>query len=161
MKKAVIILGAIALLSCNHAAKNNQTQENATDSIGDVETQNVHNYLKGQTWQIDQLLCLDEKQKNYTFSGTSQQHLYGDFIYFPDSVNFVSYYLADCGNDCFTTVFGKYHLLSATGIAISVDSVTYEGDCSRPTEYRAKRTIVFDITQNDSINTIQLTLKSQ
>lgn len=141
---AIALLGFIA---CTLQSNNNKKEGVIEDSILLVD-----NYLIGTKWRINDLLCLNEKMEKYTLAmiDTTERYSYGNLIRFSDSTNFVSYYTAWCGNDCFTTVFGKYKLLSEDEVAFSVDSVTYRGDCYAPTEYRKAKDLRFVINRTDS-----------
>ena len=121
----------------------------------------VNNYLNGSEWRTKQLLCLEETVELYEFTmiDTTLKYNYGNFVKFTDSTNFVSFYTAPCGNDCFTSVYGKYHFTAKTEMCFNVDSVTYNGECYQPTKYRERNEIVFIITKNTTSNSIKLTLK--
>lgn len=109
------------------------------------------NPLIGTEWKINSLLCFDNKVTDYTFEkvDANNEFSYGNFVKFPNSVNFVSYYSAECGNDCFRTVYGKYNFLSDTRISLSVDSVTFKGECARSTEYRRNDKTTFSFKKTD------------
>lgn len=62
----------------------------------------------------------------------------GDIFRLVDSIRFVSYYTAWCGNDCFTTVEGNYKFLSADTINFFVEKITTQGYCKDTIEYPRK-----------------------
>jgi hypothetical protein len=122
MKTSLMIL-LLCLISCGTNKKND---DNIPVVIDEVFDNTVNNPLVETEWRINRLLCLDKSISDYEFGriDTTERFLYGDFVKFPDSVNFVSYYSAPCGNDCFQTVYGKYRFSTDTTVVFSVDSVT-------------------------------------
>jgi heat shock protein HslJ len=109
--------------------------------------------VKG-TWAIDKLLGLDENVQQYTLTPVNNDFLrFGNFVTFTCTDSFRSYYSAECGNDCFTDVFGKYRIENETTLVLAVDSVIYHCGSGmeiyqQPNEYRDGKEIYFDIIQD-------------
>lgn len=132
-----------AFVSCNHQSKNEESTKPA-------------NYLNETCWHTSQLLCLDVATTEYTLTAIpvlpEGKYHYGDFVNFVDSANFISYYSAPCGNDCFRSVYGKYNFRKDNEIIFLVDSITYRGECRRPTFHPSSCIPkIFSISRNDSI----------
>ena len=63
----------------------------------------------------------------------------GNTVRFVDSVHFVSAYVAWCGNDCFTRVYGRYYFVDSLKVSFYTDSITRSGECEAPTQYTKSR----------------------
>jgi hypothetical protein len=144
LKQLLLCLSVILIASCNSS----ESDENFIK-------------IKDTTWNIDYLLCLDDDIEHYTLTGINESKEYqlGNFVTFQNATDFVSFNIAPCGNDCFTTVFGKYRLVSKTEISFSIDSITYEGTCSQPTKYGIEEILRFDVVKADKENSLELFVK--
>jgi len=123
--------------------------------------------LENTLWRMDKpegmlykLLGLNTETTCYTMTLRTPENqpkgkIADSFVKFENDNRFVSYYTSWCGNDCFTTVYGQYEAYTDL-LIITVDSVTFRGDCHAPTEYRKHETLKFDMIKNDSV--INLTL---
>ncbi len=141
----VLFVCASLILACNKKPKVAQD----TEVEPEVEIE-IDNYLVGTRWAVFHLFCLSDDVESYNLKRVTPERgfSYGNWLSFVDSTNFMSGYSAPCGNDCFTTVYGKYKLIEDEKIVVSVDSVTYDGDCAAPTEYREKKKTIFNIKQD-------------
>lgn len=150
MKIGILFIVIFSFVACNTKEEKKDNPQ-MSDTLSIVE----NDYLKNTSWSINLLLGLDSLQSNYIlYKPRVEQDIwdaYGDFVYFTDSSTFISYYSAPCGNDCFRTVYGKYKLYSGDFIELNVDSVSYDGDCWVPTEYRNGKKLMYSIESNDSI----------
>lgn len=98
-------------------------------------------------WISDRILGLDPNTETYKLTKYNPKGKFvGNITQFVDSVNFKSEYTAWCGNDYFTHVSGKYHFLDTDKIVVLVETVTYTGDWTRPTEHREPKQLTFTIS---------------
>lgn len=123
MKQIFLTLIAASIISCTTPTKNQNTIE--------TEKEPVNNFLLNTHWLCD----LADGDLIFTPLDTTGYFQYGFHIQFTDSINYIHYYTAPCGNDCFTSIYGKYEFLSDSTILITRDSITYDGDCYQFTEY--------------------------
>jgi hypothetical protein len=81
----------------------------------------------------------------------------GNIIDFVDKEHFVSSYVAWCGNDCFTSVFGRYYFEDSSKVVFFTDSVTFSGECrDRPKQTKTGPPVVFYFGDSSS-DTLKLT----
>lgn len=102
-------------------------------SFQDCPPQNKENKLLGTLWKSNGVPFEDSERDSYTFTrqADDNQFNWGNFIRFDKENQFSSYYSAPCGNDCFTSVTGRYHYLNDTTISITVNSISYSGFCQK------------------------------
>jgi len=126
MKKILLTLAIIVTTCCT-----SKTNSVNTDIVTEEPTASVDNFLVNKVW-----FC-QPTDNDLIFApiDTTHRYNYGFLIHFTDSSNYVNYYTAPCGNDCFTSIYGKYKLLSDSTISLTRDSITYHGDCTQPTKY--------------------------
>jgi len=81
----------------------------------------------------------------------------GNIIDFVDKEHFVSNYVAWCGNDCFTSVSGRYYFEDSSKVVFFTDSITFSGECrDRPKETKTGPPVVFYLGDSSS-DTLKLT----
>jgi hypothetical protein len=59
----------------------------------------------------------------------------GNITRFADSIHFESFNHAPCGIDCFTHTYGRYRFEEKDKVAFYLDSITWSGECKKPTEH--------------------------
>lgn len=85
----------------------------------------------------------------------------GNIIDFVDKEHFVSSYVAWCGNDCFTSAFGRYYFEDSSKVVFYTDSITFSGDCSdRPKQTKTGPPVVFYLGESSS-DTLKLARNKQ
>lgn len=94
------------------------------------------NYLQESQWFVDQggLLGLDKAKVFNLIEKVDSGWSNFQAVDFLDEVKFKSYDNWECGNDCFTTTYGRYFFIEANRIKIQIDSVTRSGLCQSPTQ---------------------------
>lgn len=98
------------------------------------------NKLANKKFQTERLIGLTTDKSDYWLIDAEQVGKWaGNTINFIDTVHFVSAYEAWCGNDCFTTVFGRYYFVDSLKVRFYTDSITHSGDCAAPTIYTKSR----------------------
>ncbi|MDR2236753.1 MAG: hypothetical protein LBE92_11575 [Chryseobacterium sp.] len=93
------------------------------------------NDLKNTHWIVDAGgLISPDGGKNYNLSPRVDTALIFNFhaIDFPDEEKFRSYDSWQCGNDCFTEVYGRYYFTEINRIEMEVDSIRKSGECEAP-----------------------------
>jgi len=112
------------------------------------------NYLKNTQWFIESevLLHSDEEQvyllSRRTDSATRFNFQAMDFL---DDETFTSYDSWECGNDCFTTVYGRYFFTDTDQVEMQVDSIGQSGTCPSPTRiFKPSKKLVFDISKENT-----------
>ncbi|WP_268846970.1 hypothetical protein [Flavobacterium aestivum] len=112
-----------------------------------LPTDTVKETLLKNGWKTDHILGLDPNTETYKLTKYNPQEIFaGNLTQFLDNSTFHSQYTAWCGNDNFTNVFGKYKFLDKDKIAIAVDTVTYSGGWTKPTEHRKSNYSTFTIS---------------
>jgi hypothetical protein len=116
-------------------------------------------FLKNTAWNSDWILGLDRTKNNYklTKPAKKKRKRAGNSTVFGENNEFTSFYSAFCGNDCFTNCYGHYQLIAGSRLEISVDSITYSGECKKSTErfiYQQKQYFQLKI-QKDTIYLIK------
>lgn len=80
------------------------------------------NTLVSRKFQTEGLVGLTTDPSDYRLMETIPEGKWaGNTIEFIDSVHFVSAYEAWCGNDCFTSVFGRLTIKNLTKLLISLE----------------------------------------
>lgn len=98
------------------------------------------NPLVNKKFQTERLIGLDKDKFDHLLIDIKEQGKWaGNTINFIDSIHFVSAYEAWCGNDCFTTVFGRYYFVDSLKVSFYTDSISRSGDCKAPTVYTKSR----------------------
>ena len=122
-------------------------------SCKDAERKKTHfpNDLKNTYWIINSggLITLDGEQI-YDLSKRIDTALILNFhaIDFLDEGKFKSYDSWECGNDCFTAIYGRYYFTEANQIKMEVDSISTSGTCLAPTQiFKPSKEMVFDLTR--------------
>jgi hypothetical protein len=109
-------------------------------------TQDSLHPLRNTRWISNEILGLKTETKVYQLTKYQPRVKFAGFtVSFSDYPYFTSGYTAWCGNDCFTTVHGKYGGLPEI-LEIKLDSVTYRGECKNPTEYRNGQKLKFAVS---------------
>lgn len=97
---------------------------------------NFPNHLKNTHWIVDVGgLITPDGEKTYYLSKRIDTAVIFNFraINFLDEEKFESYDSWQCGNDCFTEVFGRYYFTETNQIDMKVDSISQSGTCEGPT----------------------------
>ena len=98
------------------------------------------NTLINKEFETEQLIGLTEDKKNHQLHSFRKGGKWaGNTINFLDSVHFISAYKAWCGNDCFTSVYGRYYFVDHHTVRFFTDSIRRDGDCEAPTVYTRSR----------------------
>jgi hypothetical protein len=79
-------------------------------------------------WGISSLIGMNEAAE-YRLYKTSAGGSYGNGLYLKEDGTFISAYSAECGNDCFTSNFGRFKMVDAEHVHFYLDSVNVTGDC--------------------------------
>ena len=131
------------LLTAITFAYNCFCQTQSTDTINNT----FKEILLKDKWVTDHILGLDPKTEIYKLTKYNPKGKFaGNITQFVDSVNFHSEYAAWCGNDYFTDVSGKYKFIDKDKISITVETVSYSGEWSKPTEHREIKYLTFAIS---------------
>ncbi|RQO40891.1 hypothetical protein DBR39_05740 [Chryseobacterium sp. KBW03] len=112
---------------------------------------NFPNYLKNTNWIVNVGgLITPEGGKTYSLSKRIDSALILNFhaVNFLDEEKFKSYDSWQCGNDCFTEVYGRYYFTETNQIEMEVDSVSKSGTCDAPTKiFKPSKAMSFDIVK--------------
>lgn len=112
---------------------------------------NFQNYLKNTSWIIDSGgLVIPDGEKTYNLSKRIDTALIFNFhaIDFLDEEKFESYDNWECGNDCFTEVFGRYYFTETNQIDMKVDSISESGTCEGPAKiFRPSEDMSFNLVK--------------
>ncbi|MGJ1424120.1 hypothetical protein ACR79B_09010 [Sphingobacterium spiritivorum] len=112
---------------------------------------NFPNYLKNTSWIVNEGgLIAPDGEKTYYLSPRIDTAVIFNFhaVNFLDVEKFSSYDSWECGNDCFTKVYGKYYFMEANQIKMEVDSISTSGTCLAPTQiFKPSKEIVFDLAK--------------
>jgi hypothetical protein len=160
MKKShYIFCLIIVLISCNNTAdRNSFVKTDTTEAVIDSNLVFL-NILKNTVWISDGIVGIDRTKNKYKLTKAPDKmgKWAGNMTSFDASNQFTSFYSAFCGNDCFTKAFGHYKFITPIRFALSVDSITYAGECKKPTErFLNPMKQVFQIeTQKDTIYLIK------
>ena len=119
------------------------SQTQGTEAINN----NFREILLKDKWVTDHILGLDPKTETYKLTKyNSKGKFAGNITQFLDSSTFHSGYTAWCGNDYFTDVTGKFKFLDNDKITITVETVSYSGEWTKPTEHRETKYLTFTIS---------------
>jgi len=112
---------------------------------------NFPNELKNTHWIIDSGgLIAPDGDTTYELSKRVDSALIFNFyaVNFVDEEKFESFDSWECGNDCFTEIYGRYYFVLANQIEMEVDSIRKSGTCEAPTQvFRPAKDITFDIVK--------------
>lgn len=129
---------SVAILSCKESAR---------------KKTNFPNYLKNTEWIVNEGgLITPDGGKNYDLSPRDTALIFNFHgINFSDAENFSSYDSWQCGNDCFTGVYGKYYFTEKNQIQMEVDSIRKSEFCDTPTQvFKPSKTMSFDLVKKGS-----------
>ncbi|MEO6818114.1 MAG: hypothetical protein ABI204_00200 [Ginsengibacter sp.] len=132
-KFVVIIIVIVFFVSC-------KDQE-----IGQPEppSKSYPNFLQKTMWIIanDKLLGVSPSETLYNLTLKADSSLIWNFsaIEFIDQKQFTSFNSWECGNDCFTSVYGHYEFTDNDKIKLYCDSIKNYGTCEAPTEITKNR----------------------
>lgn len=119
---------------------------------------NFPNELKNTHWIVNYGgLISPEGESTYDLSKRIDTAFILNFhaIDFFDAEKFSSYDNWECGNDCFTKIYGKYYFTEAHQIRMEVDSISKSEFCDVPTQvFKPSKEMVFDLVKKGT----QLTL---
>ncbi|MGJ1420149.1 hypothetical protein ACR79T_11030 [Sphingobacterium spiritivorum] len=109
------------------------------------------NYLKNTHWIVNEGgLIAPDGEETYYLSPRIDTAVIFNFhaVNFLDEEEFSSYDSWECGNDCFTKVYGKYYFTAADQIKMDVDSISTSGTCLAPTQiFKPSKEMVFDLVK--------------
>jgi len=94
--------------------------------------------LHMHSWRMMQGQLIDGPADSFILSAPEKadsQYLYGFYTRFDSNGTFLSYYSAECGNDCFTSCYGRYYFADSDKIHLQLDSVTHSGECRSATDF--------------------------
>lgn len=153
--KEHIVARNIACLLCfilTHAYSQKQNNYNGFEAI--IHNSQITN-LPGK-WRINHLITNSET-KEYTLTPQSSDKFnnYGNNISLNFNQTFVSAYSADCGNDCFTTTFGKYKIIDENYICFYLEKIQHHGDCTGNSEPNKDLGIYYFFKNNNGFNLIK------
>ncbi|RQO70465.1 hypothetical protein DBR43_20840 [Pedobacter sp. KBW06] len=135
MKPAILYLMLLTLtLSCN----SRHTEEHKYTA--------TENTLSKKRFETKELFGTSSDPGNYVLipHADSVGMWVGNIIDFVDKEHFVSNYVAWCGNDCFTSVFGRYYFEDSSKVVFFTDSIKFSGECrDRPKQTKTGPPVVF------------------
>ncbi|SUJ29155.1 Uncharacterised protein [Sphingobacterium spiritivorum] len=109
------------------------------------------NYLKNTHWIVNEGgLIAPDGERTYYLSPRIDTAVIFNFhaVNFLDEEEFSSYDSWECGNDCFTKVYGRYYFTAANQIKMEVDSISISGTCLAPTQiFKPSKEMVFDLVK--------------
>lgn len=112
---------------------------------------NFPNYLKNTSWIVNEGgLIAPDGGKIYNLSPRIDTAVIFNFhaVNFLDEEKFSSYDSWECGNDCFTKVYGKYYFMETNQIKMEVDSISKSEFCDAPKQiFNPAKEIVFDLVK--------------
>lgn len=127
MKKLLLIIWTLILCSCS----NSQTNYPGFKSV--LHHPEIDDLVG--TWRINNLVLNDETKEYILYPQNSDPYKnYGNNITLKPDGTFESAYSAECGNDCFTSTFGKYKMIDENYICFFLEKITHTGDCSGESE---------------------------
>lgn len=147
MKATILYLILLTLiLSCN--SRHTEVHANIV----------VENKLATKKFETEELFGISNEPDGYVLMphADSVGMWVGNIIDFVDKEHFVSSYVAWCGNDCFTSVFGRYYFEDSARVVFYTDSITFSGGCSdRPKQTKTLPPVIFYLG-NSSSDTLKL-----
>lgn len=133
---ALIIFVLIQLFSC----KDDQ-----------IKKSTFPNYLKNTQWFVEsEVLLHSDGEEVYLLSRRTDSATRFNFqaMDFLDDEKFTTYDSWECGNDCFTTVYGRYSFTGTDQVEMQVDSIGQSGTCQSPTRiFKPSKKVIFDISK--------------
>ncbi|MGE8431632.1 hypothetical protein [Chryseobacterium joostei] len=115
------------------------------------EKTNFQNYLKNTNWIVDSGgLMTPDGEKTYDLSKRIDTAIIFNFhaVNFLDEEKFKSYDAWQCGNDCFTEVYGRYYFTEANQIKMEVDSIRKSEFCDVPTQiFKPSKEMFFNLVK--------------
>ncbi|WP_228422246.1 hypothetical protein [Chryseobacterium aurantiacum] len=112
---------------------------------------NFQNYLKNTNWIVDSGgLMTPDGEKTYDLSKRIDNAIIFNFhaVNFLDEEKFKSYDAWQCGNDCFTEVYGRYYFTEANQIKMEVDSIRKSEFCDVPTQiFKPSKEMFFNLVK--------------
>ena len=135
-----------------HAYSQKQNNYNGFEAI--IHNSQITN-LPGK-WRINHLITNSET-KEFTLTPQSSDKFdnYGNNISLNSDQTFISAYSADCGNDCFTTTFGKYKIIDENYICFYLEKIQHHGDCKGNSEPNKDLGIYYFYKNNNGFNLIK------
>jgi hypothetical protein len=108
---------------------------------------NYKDSLQSNKWWTDEIVGLDPTKESYELKkqDIKFRRKGGNYLFFTDSVKFISGYSAMCGNDYFTSIDGNYQFIDKNKIMINVHTVSFSGEWKKPTEHREPNNLTFII----------------
>jgi len=117
-----------------------QSQPEKQNIPAPVVKKHFPNTLANKKFLTEGLIGLTTDKSDYLLNDSAVTVGWvGDIVNFVDSVHFESAYVAWCGNDCFTRVYGRYYFVDSLKVSFYTDSITLSGECEAPTEYTKTR----------------------
>lgn len=112
---------------------------------------NFPNKLKNTHWIIDSGgLIAPDGDTTYELSRRVDSALILNFhaVHFVDEEKFESFDSWECGNDCFTEIYGRYYFVQAHQIEMEVDSIHKSGTCEASTKiFKPAKEMTFDMVE--------------
>ena len=121
-----------------------QSQSEKQNELAPVVNRRFPNTLINKKFVTEKLIGLVNDKSDYLLSDyqlidtTIAAEWSGNTVRFVDSVHYVSAYQAWCGNDCFTSVFGRYYFIDNSKVRFYTDSITSSGECEAPTVHDSR-----------------------
>lgn len=128
----------ITILSCKESAR---------------KKTNFPNYLKNTEWIVNEGgLITPDSAKSYNLSPRDTTLIFNFHgVSFSDAENFRSFDSWQCGNDCFTGVYGKYYFTEKNQIQMEVDSIRKSEFCDTPTQiFKPSKKMSFNLVKKGS-----------
>lgn len=113
---------------------------------------NFPNYLKNTEWIVNEGgLITPDGGKNYELSPRDTALIFNFHgVNFSDAEHFNSYDSWQCGNDCFTGVYGRYYFIEKNRIQMEVDGIRKSEFCDTPTKiFKPSKTMSFDLVKKE------------
>ena len=112
---------------------------------------NFPNYLKNTRWIVDRGgLIAPDGDATYELSKRIDSALILNFhaVNFVDEEKFESFDSWECGNDCFTEIYGRYYFTETHQIEMDIDSIRKSGTCEAPVQiFKPAKEMTFDIVK--------------
>ncbi|WP_342328796.1 hypothetical protein [Pedobacter sp. FW305-3-2-15-E-R2A2] len=106
----------------------------------------TENTLSKKIFETEELFGISNEPEDYVLMphADSVGLWVGNIIHFVDKEHFVSSYVAWCGNDCFTSAFGRYYFEDSSKVVFFTDSIKFSGECrDRPKQTKTGPPVVF------------------
>jgi hypothetical protein len=104
--------------------------------------------LESRDWQTTCIIGNETDEKVVKFLNDSMRRRMAGFLASFENNKFTSRYVAPCGNDYFTQVYGKYEFYERDKIMIAIDSITYSGEWKKPVLYKYGEEIHYLISKD-------------